>query len=886
MTQAKNQDKTNTKIGKTIPLRPASQVMSQIRAGAAYPNALSFSRNLLRKMNRENWRIETIRLELDPEGRGEALYRIDTGKQTFHSFTISDYFPPSQKIDRAFGINWDVSAAICEGDWTPEREARLRIEIPKQYDGRYDSDVLCFCRGNRSERIFDHVVERLAQGRQPDVGMLVSVGYLLRSTAFAGNGLFGMKPFEALDTDHALGGTYDVQMLAAYMLRNFVFDLSESIAAHRSTAAVQLDRRLKRYLGVGNSAGLGLIPFITTHPLIINQWCLAHEQAFAEALARNARDGEAADRFLALMERACRYFGIEERDGNDIFADYAILLRDLEATLKSVRHALSNCQDGFLSWQDLLTMSAPRDVHAETWEILYGIVLELYPDIVEHYQTRLQVENETALNPSMTASQLADIVARDYRWALEPESEATCDRFWYYPQESPYEPRRGVRGKDPALETETSMDIHLTIPALAKALRDAAPDAPVASVLAERPDLVAIATRVQALQHAPYAELRMNSLSADFRPFAACRFLLAFYGMEKYDPRLPRSTKGALMQGAPLADELGTVEHGTWPFPLPPEFKDSDATAEAALPLRLVEQPEISIKDLSLPTHKKKAGDNAGDVVTIFLQEHHKMMMRLTQKAGLAYATAKEIADAALFSAAAGQSQTLQVLDLLARNFASHIRLDGADMLDGGDLPAFAVVPRAIDLASAKAGTAGSGYVQIKRAARSPLLFALSLAAAARGDVVAVTEPYERKLHLAGPGRVGPWVATLTDMSPAWATGKDTATLFSVSNAVDGFSRLLAPDGATAAVAEPLIHVAALRLPETPSGIENCVGSMLREMRVDPVQTFTSEAVLDIRRGIIRDGVAFTREMLQRLQTASLDALLAEEIEKEVAPPV
>ena len=868
-------------------LRPASLVMSQARAGAAYPNALSFSRNLLRKMCRENWRIETVRLELDADGRGEALYRIDAGTQTFHFFALSDYFPPDQKIDRAFGINWDVSAAICQGEWTEAREARLRVEIPKQYDGRYDSDVLCFCRGNRSERIFDHVVERLAEGRQPDVGLLASVGYLLRSTAFAGNGLFGMRPFEALGGDHALGATYEVQMLSAYMLRAFVFDLAETMARSRNGTAVALDRRLKRYLGVGNSAGLGLIPFVTNHPLVVNRWCTVHEQAFAEALARDPGEGDTAARFVACLDRACAYFGAEERDGNGIFADYAVLLRDLRATLAAARVILASGESEATNWHEVLTHATPATAHAETTELLYGIVLELYPDIIERHERRLQVEGSLALEPDMKVSALHAILRRDYGWVLERRADEPCERFWYYPQESPFEPRRGVRGAEPGLEVATSMDVPLMAAVLDEALRTAESDAPVAELLAARPDLAAIVTRVQSLQDAPYAELRINSLTGAFRPFAACRFVLAFYGMEKYDPRLPRSTKGALMQGAPLSDELGRNEPGDWPFPLPPDLEVGSQRSQSVPPLRALEQPEISIKDLARPARRQDLHENPSDLLPIFAQEHHKLLMRVALAAGMPFVTAEELGDAALLSAAIGQDQTQALLDLLARLQLANPRLVASDRLDAAGLPALAVLPRAIDLASARAAAGGSvAWMKVENAASSPLLFAAPIAAAERGRIVAVADPASGRVHLAGPGRAGVWIATLERSLPAWAADHGRSVLPAGGDASDCLARLVAPAVEPAEPAEPgQFFIACLRLSDGPAMIEDRVGMLLRGLAKDPVLTLESETLRDLRRDMIGKGVHFTREALLLLQSAAIDALVPEALEARVTIP-
>ena len=57
-------------------LRPAGEVMSLRRAGAAVPSALSFARSAMRELVRGRWRIEKVRFDLDPEGRGEILYRL------------------------------------------------------------------------------------------------------------------------------------------------------------------------------------------------------------------------------------------------------------------------------------------------------------------------------------------------------------------------------------------------------------------------------------------------------------------------------------------------------------------------------------------------------------------------------------------------------------------------------------------------------------------------------------------------------------------------------------------------------------------------------------------------------------------------------------------
>ena len=42
---------------------------------------------------------------------------------------------------------------------------------------------------------------------------------------------------------------------------------------------VELDKEISRNLGIGNSTGLGMAPFIVNHPTLLNNWILAREKA-------------------------------------------------------------------------------------------------------------------------------------------------------------------------------------------------------------------------------------------------------------------------------------------------------------------------------------------------------------------------------------------------------------------------------------------------------------------------------------------------------------------------------------------------------------------------------------------------------------------------------
>ena len=63
-------------------------------------------------------------------------------------------------------------------------------------------------------------------------------------------------------------------------LFNFTIDQVNFISKIKNPRkAVELDKNIARSLGIGNSTGLGMAPFIVNHPILLNNWILARETA-------------------------------------------------------------------------------------------------------------------------------------------------------------------------------------------------------------------------------------------------------------------------------------------------------------------------------------------------------------------------------------------------------------------------------------------------------------------------------------------------------------------------------------------------------------------------------------------------------------------------------
>ena len=124
-------------------------------------------------------------------------------------------------------------------------------------------------------RLFNAVRDALAVGEQPDLAQIQSTGYLMRTTAVYGNGKFGIADRHTYAHRPCMGAPFQAEMLTVWLIRAFTLDLVEHCAQALSPQAAKLHPDTRRYLGVGNSTGLGMAPFLVNHPELLSNWVLA-----------------------------------------------------------------------------------------------------------------------------------------------------------------------------------------------------------------------------------------------------------------------------------------------------------------------------------------------------------------------------------------------------------------------------------------------------------------------------------------------------------------------------------------------------------------------------------------------------------------------------------
>jgi len=544
------------------------------RLGAFSSSRLSFARSLIRKMARQRWQVTQTRFDLDADGYGEVIYRIQTPQARYHVVIFSRYLDDAQRSDRVIAEAWDLTFGLVEGDVEDDLMASLSENVPLQEAGRQHPNLLVISRANRSVRNFSSFVEQLSQGRQPAESLLKTAGYLYRTTAVYGNGKFGIADFARLKDNPDFRQPFSAQMTAVYVLRQFSIDQVEHIARNKSPDAVSLSDDLKRYVGIGNSTGLGMAPFLINHPLLINQWVHMRETALSLA-KQEAADEEAQQRLLDLMRRAIQ--SLQECNiEND---DQRLKNEDVVSELSMAAVWLDQVSAEADLWLQL-TDWAEAAFTVETQELINTLLIEIYPDHADGLEDYMAAEESLDLVPDMPLIQLKQLIETYLDWALQVDLTSSDERYWFwYRSIEKEEPRLGIRGVDEGEEKELSIAIGPRIQRIHASLDSHLQQDPAALtidfLMANQRDSD-IVRRIQTMAGSAYGEIRANLWHREMKPMHLLRAKLSFLGAQRFDPKGDRWVRVTFFQGAPLIAELNAepvdlVDFDDWSFALAPQ---------------------------------------------------------------------------------------------------------------------------------------------------------------------------------------------------------------------------------------------------------------------------------------------------------------------------
>ncbi len=548
--------------------RPPEQVMRLARMGAAHQTRLSFMRSLIRRMADEKWRFERLRFDVDEEGYGASVYAAHGPERTYSLVAFTRELAPEERTDRVIAEAWDATFNLFDGIPSDADIARLADNTPKQEAGRYSANELSLARANKSLRAFEHVASALAEGRQPDIDFLAEVGYLMRTTAVYGSGKFGCADRAKIADRPELQGPFQAEMLEVYLIRWLTFDLVEHVARCRGgERAVTLDPAIKRYMGIGNSTGLGMAPFLGKYPVLVHNWVAARETALARVRALPEATAEQAGVLRRLTDRLRRHLDewiVEDEEQTGHIETLRREMADFQTRLADL--------SGERPWDGLYT-SAEEAYSLEGQELVASLLLEPHGHIVDDLADGMHAERPTRLEPAMTLGELGALIDSRYGWALAGDGDEPSrhKHFWYY-SEDKLEPRLGEREVDPGAELEMPLAIARDTARLRRHLADEDPLDTVAAFVLAHPQHRYLIRRIQTIAHFPYGEIYDSMIDAGLRPLDLLRFKLAFFGASKFDPKSDLWTRITMFQGAPLPDELDRDDADDWAFPVKPEI--------------------------------------------------------------------------------------------------------------------------------------------------------------------------------------------------------------------------------------------------------------------------------------------------------------------------
>ena len=544
-----------------VQLRDPKVVMKLSKLGSFHQSKLSFLRSFLKEF--KDWKYKRDLFELDKNGYGRAVYSLKKNNRIYSLVCFANQINDEERSDRVIATKWDAAFVLHDGIPTKKDLERLYNDVPKQEVGRLSYKELTLSRANKSMRIFNHVVESLSQGIQPEKEKLLEVGYLYRTTAVYGSGKFGLADrFRIKDRDE-ICGPFRLEMMLVYLVRQFTFDQVNHIAKQKnSRKAVELDKEICRNLGIGNSTGLGMAPFIVNHPTLLNNWILAREISLKKIREiKNVKDNE-AELFKKFLKKSLKNITSWNTDSEFQKKKILCLLRDMEKLI----HFLNKDFDfkGEYSFNKLY-LWCEQNLKDECIEYIVSLVMEPYDEIITPLIKQMSSDEEKCFNipTQRSIENLRNILEKNYSEIIKIDfsKKENNQNFWFI-SKNKEEPRLADRYMEHGSELEQPLAIARDIKILYERISNQKNSLSIGRFLIENNDLRHVVRRAFISETFPYAEIQDNIIGSKLVPIDMLRLKLSFFGAVKFDPRSDKWLRICMFQGAPLANDLESFDDG------------------------------------------------------------------------------------------------------------------------------------------------------------------------------------------------------------------------------------------------------------------------------------------------------------------------------------
>ena len=538
-----------------IELRDPNKIMKLSRLGSFHQSKLSFLRSFLQEF--KDWDYQKDLFDLDENGYGKAIYSFKKNNKIYSLICFSNHLKDEERSDRVIATKWDAAFVLHDGMPTKKDIERLYNNVPKQEIGRVSYKELTLSRANKSVRIFNHVIESLSVGKQPDKKILSEVGYLYRTTAVYGSGKFGLADRFRLKNREEINGPFRLEMMLVYLVRQFTFDQVNHIAKLKNpNKAVELDIEICRNLGIGNSTGLGMAPFIVNHPILLNNWILARETALKKIREIQIVKSDDKDLFYNCLKKSLKNITSWNSDSEFQKNKIKQLLSDLNKFINFIENKFDFDQEYAFNKIYLWIESNLKD---ECIEYIVSIMMEPYEKITNPLVKEMSSDEEKYFNipTERTIFDLKKILEKKYENIIKIDfKEKENNKFFWFVSKNKEEPRIADRFVEEGHELEQPLAIARDIKKLYERIANEKNSKSIGNFLTENNDLRHVVRRAFIIEKFPYSEIQDNIIGSKLIPIDMLRLKLSFFGALKFDPRSDKWLRITMFQGAPLPTEL------------------------------------------------------------------------------------------------------------------------------------------------------------------------------------------------------------------------------------------------------------------------------------------------------------------------------------------
>jgi hypothetical protein len=549
---------------KKIKFRDPSEVMKLSRLGSFHQSKLSFLRSFIREF--KDWDYKRNLFSLDKNGYGTAVYTFSKNERNYSLVCFAQHINPNERSDRVIATMWDAAFVLHDGIPTNKDIKRLKENVPKQEVGRVSCKELTLSRANKSVRAFDHVVDSLSLGKQPDKKLLNKVGYLYRTTAVYGSGKFGLADRFRIKDRKEIYGPFRLEMMLVYLVRQFTFDQVNHIAKSRNPdKAIELDKNIARNLGIGNSTGLGMAPFIVNHPTLLHNWIYSREKALKEIRSIRkvyANDLNIFKDCLTKSKNSINSWSTDSKYQNK-------KIKSLKSDLIKFDHYLEkecSIKQQYL-WNKIYMWSS-KNLDDECLEYIVSMMMEPYDSIIDPLINNMSSEEDEyfTIPAYKKIYELKTILEKNYKSIIKIDfnKKDNNHNFWFI-SKNKEEPRVANRNEEQGAELEQPLAIARDIKKLYEKITKAKQTITIAEFLLKNDEVRHVVRRAFIVNQFPYSEIQDNTIGISLVPIDMLRLKLSFFGAVKFDPRSDKWLRINMYQGAPLSHEMKNSKD-TWVY--------------------------------------------------------------------------------------------------------------------------------------------------------------------------------------------------------------------------------------------------------------------------------------------------------------------------------